>query len=295
MLIEALIISTDFIQNMKFVKSFDGTKIAYHKQPGNSKNPTLIFLHGVGGNYTTWKQELEFFNNKNYPCIAVDLRGHGQSDAPDDFERYNIEFFAKDIEAVIKKEKLKDFYFIGHSLGGGIASAFHMVSNLRASAIALIEPSIIYPFDHEHLLNQSSFTTKMLRHIAYNKNLKNKYFPHFNDVDLSKEGIGLKIHLIEHLLQITPIRSIVFTLDNGESFFKQHFKDIKKFFKTFEHPLLVITSDDDEMCLPTNAKRISDLNKEHSQFYLLHQAGHLASITHPKEVSQVLLAFFDRT
>ncbi len=278
---------------MNIVKSFDGTKIAYHKSAGQLKNPTLVFLHGVGGNYTTWNKELEFFEKKEYPCIAIDMRGHGQSGAPDDFEKYGIESFAKDVEVVLKKEKITNFSLIGHSLGGGVASTFHLVTDKKAKSIALIEPSLVYPFDHDHLLNQSSFTTKMLRYLAYNKRLKNKYFPHFKDIDLSNEGFKEQMHMIGHLLQVTPIRSIVFTLDNGENYYKHHFKDIKKFFKTFDNPLLIITADEDNICLPINAKKIANLNKEHSQFYLLHHAGHLATITNAKEISKILFTFFE--
>lgn len=279
---------------MKYVKSFDGTKIAYYKQSGDKNKPTLVFLHGVGGNYTTWNKELEFFKKKNYSCIAVDLRGHGASDAPDDFNKYVIENFAKDIEAVIKKEKLEHFSLIGHSLGGGISSTYNMVCNPKAKSVALIEPSIIYPFEHDHLLNHGSFATKMLRHIAYNKHLKKKYFPHFKEIDLSFEGVKEKVQMVKLLLQITPIRSIVFTLDQGEKYFKRSSKDIKKFFKNFDHPTLVITAENDDVCKPENAKEIANLGKDHSEFYFMRHADHMAIIDNAQEVNQVLFAFFER-
>ena len=71
------------------------------------------------------------------------------------------------------------------------------------------DETIVYPFDHEHMLNHSSFTTKLLRYIAYNPRLKNDYFPHFKDIDLSRTGVVEQVHVLGHLLQITPIRSIV--------------------------------------------------------------------------------------
>ncbi len=278
---------------MKKITSFDGIKIAYHRQRGHKDKPTILFLHGVGGNYTTWNNELSFFKKKGFPCIAVDLRGHGQSDAPDDFQKYSIESFAKDIEFVIEAEKVHSFILVGHSLGAGIASTFHMVTNRKADAVALIEPSIVYPFDHDHLLNHSLFATRFMRYIAYNTHLKNEYFPHFKDIDLSQKGISEQLHIIEHLLQITPIRSIVFTLDQSEKFFHAHFKDIRNFFKHFDHPLLVISSDEDDICPPKNAKKISSLNKEHAQFYLLHHAGHSATITNANEISKIVYDFLE--
>ncbi|MAG60938.1 hypothetical protein CL619_04080 [archaeon] len=278
---------------MKTVKSFDGTKIAYYKRQGNKEKPTLVFLHGVGGNYTTWNKELEFFEKKKYPCIAVDLRGHGESDVPDEFEKYSTEAFAKDLDVILDKEKIESFVLIGHSLGGCIALTFHLLSKKSAEAITLIEPSIVYPFNHDQLLNHSSFTTKLLRKIAYNHKLRSEHFPHFQDIDLSLKGVTEYAHIIKHLLQITPIRSIIYSLDQNEKYMHEHFKDMKKFVKSFEHPLLVISSDDDDVCLPENAKAICQLNKKHATFYLLSHAGHKSIITHPKEVSFTIFSFLE--
>ena len=58
--------------------SFDGTNIYYAYHPGLS--PVLIFLQGIGGNWTVWKKEIDFFQKKNYATLALDFRGHGLSD-----------------------------------------------------------------------------------------------------------------------------------------------------------------------------------------------------------------------
>jgi hypothetical protein len=44
--------------------------------------PVLFFIHGVGGSAMIWKNQLDFFSQKGYECIAIDLLGHGLSSKP---------------------------------------------------------------------------------------------------------------------------------------------------------------------------------------------------------------------
>ncbi len=98
--------------------SFDGTNIFYDYRKGRIPL-CLVFLHGVAGNWTVWKKEIDFFSKKGFTTLAIDLRGHGCSDAPTAFEKYKMTNFSKDVRKIIHKEKIKKFVLIGHSLGGG--------------------------------------------------------------------------------------------------------------------------------------------------------------------------------
>jgi pimeloyl-ACP methyl ester carboxylesterase len=51
--------------------------------------------------------------------VAVDLRGHGQSDRPQ--LEYTLELFAGDIAAICGDLKLEHLILVGHSMGGTIA------------------------------------------------------------------------------------------------------------------------------------------------------------------------------
>ena len=119
-----------------YLKSFDGTKIYYNYSRG-SKEPTLVFLHGIGGNWTVWKKEIEFFQKEGFSTIALDLRGHGMSEAPEPEERYKISYFSKDVHAILKKENITYFVLIGHSLGGAVALTYCQLysQNLPSSLV----------------------------------------------------------------------------------------------------------------------------------------------------------------
>ncbi len=46
---------------------------------GPATAPLLMFLHGVGGNRTNWRAQLEAFSDR-WRCIALDVRGYGESE-----------------------------------------------------------------------------------------------------------------------------------------------------------------------------------------------------------------------
>lgn len=63
---------------------------------------TLVFLHGLGEDATRWRAQLENFGRDNR-VIAIDLRGHGQSDPP--ASAFGREKSAADIQTAISHHK----------------------------------------------------------------------------------------------------------------------------------------------------------------------------------------------
>src|SRR5260370_24324390 len=49
----------------------------YYEDTGGV-GPTLLFLHGAGGNHLSWWQQVPVFAEE-YRCVTVDQRGFGQS------------------------------------------------------------------------------------------------------------------------------------------------------------------------------------------------------------------------
>ncbi len=88
---------------------------------GGDKLP-IIFLHSFAGSSNDWKNQLELVRTERR-AIALDLRGHGQSDAPSDND-YKVQSLANDLEAVVDSLKLDRFILVGHSLGGSTAIAY---------------------------------------------------------------------------------------------------------------------------------------------------------------------------
>ena len=47
-----------------------------------AKKNTIIFLHGSGLSHIVWSLAEQFFSNKNFNVLSLDLPGHGNSEGP---------------------------------------------------------------------------------------------------------------------------------------------------------------------------------------------------------------------
>lgn len=275
----------------KIISSFDGTKIYYRYDRFESKK-TLVFLHGVGGNWTVWKKEIDFLNKKGFSTLALDFRGHGKSDVHEEFEKYQLPFFSRDVSAVLEEEKIRDFVLIGHSLGGGVAINYCMTQQPLPSSMILIETACTYPFDHDRILNYSPYVTHLLRFIAHHQIIKDKDFFHFSNIDLSEEGMIAKLHLISYLIHITPLRTIVKTLDNLEEYV---FKNQPRIDNTLTHlkiPLLLIAGSKDNTVPPRYSEAIKELNKK-AELKILDNATHTVIIDKAEDVAGIIEGFVE--
>src|SRR5438094_115563 len=54
----------------------DGFRLYYEDTGG--VGPTILFLHGAGGNHLSWWQQVPLFAEE-YRCVTMDQRGFGQS------------------------------------------------------------------------------------------------------------------------------------------------------------------------------------------------------------------------
>ena len=85
--------------------------------------PVLVLLHGFTGSATSWGTLLNDPALSGMRIIALDLLGHGQSDAPEDPQRYHIEYCQADIIGILQTLGIKrgEAILLGYSMGGRIA------------------------------------------------------------------------------------------------------------------------------------------------------------------------------
>ena len=65
---------------------------------------TFVFIHGFGGQAEQWHYQIQKFSLENR-VIALDLRGHGLSDAP--ASGYSMEQMIGDVETALTLLKVK--------------------------------------------------------------------------------------------------------------------------------------------------------------------------------------------
>ena len=82
--------------------------------------PAVLFIHGYPLDRTIWREQLSEL--EGYRRIAPDLRGMGQSDAPD--LGYSMATYAADLAALLDTLAVDQVILCGHSMGGYIAFEF---------------------------------------------------------------------------------------------------------------------------------------------------------------------------
>ena len=106
--------------------------------------PTIVFIHGFGGRAAYWEYQLEQFH-ESYRVLALDLRGHGYTDAPTEADgaRYDVPELVGDIEAALEVLRVPQrFILVCHSFGGALASYFVNLHPQRVMALVMIASAV---------------------------------------------------------------------------------------------------------------------------------------------------------
>jgi pimeloyl-ACP methyl ester carboxylesterase len=94
----------------------DGVRLEYEE--AGEGVPTLVFVHGLACHRGFWAEQVKHFS-RQHRVLAVDLRGHGGSDAPE--QRYTMQVLADDVSWMCAELGVERPVVVGHSLGGLVA------------------------------------------------------------------------------------------------------------------------------------------------------------------------------
>ena len=116
------------------VLSFDDETIVFQK--AGIGEPALVFVHCWSCDKSYWANQIDYFSKK-YKVIAIDLAGHGESGIGR--VEWTVENYAKDVKAVVEKEKLDSVILIGHSMGGPVVLAVAQLLGNKVKALIGID------------------------------------------------------------------------------------------------------------------------------------------------------------
>ena len=123
----------------------DEKKIAGTFYEGGSEG--IILLHQLDRNRNDWKDFAAKLQNSNYSVLAIDLRGHGQSDGSwKDFSDDDFAGMVLDVEATVqylKQNKIINITIIGASIGANIALNY-AAEHEEIKKIVLLSPGLNY-------------------------------------------------------------------------------------------------------------------------------------------------------
>ena len=114
----------------------NGLKLHYLEW-GDPSNPTMLLLHGFAQQCHSWDFVALAFADR-YRIIALDQRGHGDSDWASDGD-YSPETQQKDIEAFVNSLGIQKFVLMGLSMGGRNSFTYAANNPDRVEALIIVD------------------------------------------------------------------------------------------------------------------------------------------------------------
>lgn len=126
---------------MPQLKADDGVSIYYeYHVPAERTGATVIFTCAFCTTHENWRGQVDAVLDAGHPVVLWDLRGHGESDVPEEDKSYSIERVVADMLALANSTSPdKPVVLAGLSFGGLASLHFALAHPDRVAALALID------------------------------------------------------------------------------------------------------------------------------------------------------------
>ena len=255
-----------------------GQKIHF-LEAGSASNPTVILLHGLGGDVTNWAMTIPALSGK-YHVYAIDQIGFGKSDKP--ITNYRVAMLVEFLDVFCKKMGIQKASLVGNSLGGWTAASFALAHPEKVDKLVLVCAAGYTgkrwggpEMTKETMAALNPSTTEDFKRlfslILYNKALLNDQFVENALTNKFKRGDGYTINsFIESILR-------------GEDFLDGKAKAIKA-------PTLAVWGKDDGLTpLGIGKAFVEDI--QGAQLVVIDNCGHVPQMEKAAEFNAALLKF----
>ena len=113
----------------------DGVKI-YYEDHGHG--PPILLSHGYGATCRMWNTQISALVAR-YRVIVWDMRGHGETDDPEEPAAYSPALTVEDMAALLRRCGIDRAVIGGLSLGGYMSLAFHLAHPEMVRALMLFD------------------------------------------------------------------------------------------------------------------------------------------------------------
>lgn len=245
----------------------DGVNI-YFETHGDG--PPLLLTHGYSATSQMWLGQVETLS-KDHTLITWDMRGHGQSDSPEDQSLYSEAHTVADMATLLDHLGFDEAIIGGLSLGGYMSLAFHCEHPERVKALLIVDTGPGYKKDAGRE--------------AWNKTAIARA------EDIEKNGLAaLEDGSAE--LQASAHKDPMGLARAARGMLTQHSPHVIESLPDIKVPCLVLVgADDDPFLVATDymAKKIPGADK-----LIIPDAGHASNIDQHQAFNEGVMSFFSR-
>lgn len=217
--------------------------------------------------------------SSQFRAITVDLRGHGESDAP--VRHYTLEQSADDVRALLDHLAIQQALFVGLSMGGYILFAFYRKYAARVKGLILAD-------------------TRAQADTAEGKDGRFQMAQiAFNEGPVAIADIMIPKLLSPTTIQTRPalVRQVRTMIENnqisgiaGDLMAMAERPDSIPLLKQITCPTHIIVGELDQATPPSDAKLMAD-QIPHASLTIIPNAAHLANLEQPESFNQIVATF----
>jgi len=238
----------------------------------------LVFLHAFPLNRTMWAQQEETLSSR-FRVITIDLRGHGESDAP--AWRYSLEQYAADVKELLGHLGVAKSVFVGLSMGGYLEFALYrqFPQLVRGLVFADTRAEADKPEQRKWRFDLAQRTAAVGPSAVIDDMLSKL---------LSSKAYERQPALVERVKSIqaaAPVQGII-----GDLMAMAERPDSTGLLDSIAVPVLVIVGEDDVLTPPADAERIAR-GIRGARLVTIPDAGHLSNMEQPALFNRALEEF----
>ena len=241
---------------------------------GIDKNKeTIVFLHGSGLSHIAWSLTEQYFSNKGYNVLAIDLPGHGNSEGPC---LDSIEKISDWLEKVFEKLNLNNLIIISHSQGCLEALEYSLKYKDRLKKLVFVGGSYRMPVNEDLIdlaSNGDSDAVKLMMKWGY---------------EGSKKFIGG--NPVERIIQSPRDISEILAVDLIAC---NNYQNGSNAAKAINCPTMFILGELDKMANLESGKKFANLVKN-STTHIIKGSGHMIMIEKAFEMREKILEFLNK-
>jgi len=134
--------TTEYVETIKLSFPY------IYEKPENWNGKCIIFVHGMGGDKSVWRGDMDEFKKYGYCVFAFDLPHHGERGRyrPSDF--YDVVYRGSKeiilIEKFLRADGAKEVYLISKSLGSIVSGVALGSSRIEKAALLLASANLSY-------------------------------------------------------------------------------------------------------------------------------------------------------
>ena len=267
----------------KFVKVRD-LKLHYLDWQTSTNDRVLVCLHGTSGSAHHFDR-LASSLASSYRVIALDQRGHGESDKPP--RGYDAVTLAGDVEAFVDQIGLPVFALLGASLGSRVATVYTGKHPEKVARLILVDLSFEMPETAQQRMIQGHLTRR-------------RTFTSFEDALAYSQAMPQRSRWTPEMHQEEIEHAVVkradgqwewrYSLDAALQSLQQARQDLWGYVAKIRCPTLLIRGQESDVLTVNTTRKFSQLLKD-CRSVEIEGAGHGVPRDNPQRFDQVVAEF----